>query len=117
MVRISSKSGPRSSLRGPLDFRSRGLGRHGNRQLNAAIHRIAVVQISKNGLSKTYYQRRLAEGDSPQRALRSLKHRLARAVFAWLPGRAPASDGPSKTCSTLPRNAMGVAANTEVTVG
>lgn len=93
------------------------LGRHGNRQLNAAIHRIAVVQISKHGLGKTYYQRRLAEGDSTQQALPSLKRRLARVVFARLHGRAPASDGPSKTSSTLPRNAMGVAADTEVTVG
>ena len=55
--------------------------RHGNRQLNTAVHRIAMVQITHDGPGRTYFHRRLNEGDSRQRALRSLKRRLARVVF------------------------------------
>lgn len=58
--------------------------RSGNRQLNAALHRIAVTQIRLEGLGQTYYRHRLAHGDSPTEALRCLKRRLARVVFGHL---------------------------------
>lgn len=56
------------------------LARGGNRQLNAALHRIAVTQIRLDGLGRAYYQRRRASGDSTMEALRALKRRLARIV-------------------------------------
>ena len=58
--------------------------RSGNRQLNAALHRIAVTQIRLDGLGSTYYRKRLASGDSRTEALRCLKRRLARVVFNHL---------------------------------
>ena len=58
--------------------------RSGNRQLNAALHRIAVTQIRLDGLGQAYYRHRLAEGDSTPEALRCLKRRLARVVFSHL---------------------------------
>ena len=58
--------------------------RSGNRQLNAALHRIAVTQIRLDGLGRTYYRKRLAAGDSSTEALRCLKRRLARVVFHHL---------------------------------
>jgi transposase len=58
--------------------------RSGNRQLNAALHRIAVTQIRLDGLGQAYYRKRLAEGDSTPEALRCLKRRLARVVFHLL---------------------------------
>ncbi|BBX65873.1 hypothetical protein MSAS_52590 [Mycobacterium saskatchewanense] len=58
--------------------------RSGNRQLNAALHRIAVTQIRLDGLGQTYYRHRLAQGDSAPEALRCLKRRLARVVFRHL---------------------------------
>ena len=58
--------------------------RSGNRQLNAALHRIAVTQIRLNGLGQTYYRRRLAAGDSNPEALRCLTRRLSRVVFSHL---------------------------------
>jgi transposase len=58
--------------------------RSGNRQLNAALHRIAVTQIRLDGLGQTYYRHRLAAGDSNPEALRCLKRRLARVVFGHL---------------------------------
>jgi transposase len=58
--------------------------RTGNRQLNAALHRIAVTQIRLRGEGRAYYEKRLATGDSNPEALRCLKRRLARVVFNTL---------------------------------
>jgi transposase len=60
------------------------LARGGNRQLNAALHRIAVTQIRLNGPGRVYYQRRRGQGDTAMEALRALKRRLARVVFTLL---------------------------------
>jgi transposase len=60
------------------------LTRSGNRQLNAAIHRIAVTQIRLDGLGKAYYEKKKAEGMSTPEALRCLKRRLVRIVFNTL---------------------------------
>ncbi len=60
------------------------LSRGGNRQLNAALHRIAVTQIRLDGLGRTYYLRRRSQGDTTMEALRALKRRLARTVFNLL---------------------------------
>ena len=58
------------------------MSRTGNRQLNAALHRIAVTQTRLDGgLGRSYYQKRLDNGDSTIEALRCLKRRLARIVF------------------------------------
>ncbi len=58
--------------------------RSGNRQLNAALHRIAITQIRLEGLGQTYYRHRLAAGNSNPEALRCLKRRLARVVYHHL---------------------------------
>jgi transposase len=59
--------------------------RSGNRQLNAALHRIAVTQIRlTDSLGQTYYAKKKAEGMSNREALRCLKRRLARIVFHHL---------------------------------
>lgn len=64
------------------------LARGGNRQLNAALHRIAVTQLRLPGAGRDYYHRRRANGDTTMEALRALKRRLARVVFTLLrPGR------------------------------
>jgi transposase len=60
------------------------LARGGNRQLNAALHRIAVTQIRLDGPGRDYYQRRLELNNTKMEALRALKRRLARAVFTRL---------------------------------
>jgi transposase len=58
--------------------------RSGNRQLNAALHRIAVTQIRLQGAGQIYYRHRQGRGDSNPEALRCLKRRLARVVFGHL---------------------------------
>ena len=60
------------------------LTRSGNRQLNAAIHRIAITQIRLDGLGKAYYARKKSEGMSTPEALRCLKRRLSRVVYNHL---------------------------------
>lgn len=60
------------------------LTRSGNRQLNAAVHRIAVTQIRLDSPGKQYYEKKRAEGMSTPEALRCLKRRLARTVFNHL---------------------------------
>jgi transposase len=60
------------------------LARGGNRQLNAALHRIAVTQARLEGPGRTYYQHRLGMNDTKMEALRALKRRLARVVFTQL---------------------------------
>jgi transposase len=58
--------------------------RSGNRQINAALHRIAVTQIRLNGPGHTYYRKKLDAGASTSEALRCLKRRLARVVYHHL---------------------------------
>jgi transposase len=58
--------------------------RGGNRQLNSALHQIAVVQIRLDCPGRTYFRRRIDEGDSGRIALRCVKRRVCRAVFQRL---------------------------------
>jgi transposase len=60
------------------------LSRGGNRQLNAAIHRVAITQLRLVGPGQAYYQRRRAQGDGTAEAIRALKRRIARAVYQQL---------------------------------
>lgn len=61
------------------------LSRSGNRQLNAAIHRIALTQIRMpDNPGHTYYQRLIAEGKTKPAARRCLKRRIARRIYRAL---------------------------------
>lgn len=63
----------------------------GNRQLNTALHRIAITQLQRPSPGRAYYQKRLAAGDSKTEALRCLKRRLARVVYQTLKNHPPTS--------------------------
>ena len=60
------------------------LDRGGNRQLNCALHRIAVTQGRVHPPAKAYLERKQAEGKSRREALRCLKRQLARTVYTTL---------------------------------
>ena len=60
------------------------VSRAGNRQLNAALHRIAITQLRCHQPAKAYYAKRLAAGDTRTEAIRRLKRRLARTIFNTL---------------------------------
>jgi transposase len=56
--------------------------RSGNRQINCAIHRIAITQLRlPDSLGRAYYDKKLDEGKTKTEALRCLKRRIARTVF------------------------------------
>jgi transposase len=73
----------------PLPVWSAGRKRHrlsrtGNRQLNCAIHRIAITQIRCHPGAQAYLKRRMSAGDSKTEALRALKRRLSDIIYRQL---------------------------------
>ena len=60
------------------------LNRSGNRQLNCAIHRIAVTQARTYSPARDYVARKQAEGKTRREALRCLKRHLARVIYRTL---------------------------------
>ena len=60
------------------------LDRGGNRQLNAALYRIAITQARYHPAARAYLERKKAEGKSRREAIRCLKRLLARVVFNTL---------------------------------
>jgi transposase len=72
---IEASSGPRVRHR---------LNPRGNRQLNHALHLVAVTQIARDTPGRAYYERKLAEGKTSKEALRSLKRRISDAIWRQL---------------------------------
>jgi transposase len=66
------------------DVRRHRLNRGGNRQLNTALHLIAVCQIRDPSPGQVYYQHKLAQAKTPEEARRSLKRHLANVVYSHL---------------------------------
>ncbi len=60
------------------------LNRGGNRQTNAAIHRIAITQIRIHPDAQTFITRRLEGGSTKQDPLRLLKRKLTNVVYRTL---------------------------------
>jgi transposase len=80
---IPASSGRRDRVR---------LNRGGDRQLNCALHRIAVTRARVDPATRAYLQRKQAEGKTRREALRCLKRHLARRIWKLLqatphPGR------------------------------
>jgi transposase len=73
----------------PLEASSGRTQRHrldhgGNRQLNAALYRIAITQARCYAPARDYLERKRAEGKGRREALRCLKRLLVRVVFNTL---------------------------------
>ena len=73
----------------PLDASSGKHQRHrldrgGNRQLNCALHRIAITQGRVHAPARAYLERKQNEGKSRREAIRCLKRQLARTVYTTL---------------------------------
>ena len=60
------------------------LDRGGNRQINAAIHRVAVTRARCHPETRDYIARKLTEGKTHRDAIRSLKRHLARRIWHLL---------------------------------
>ncbi len=73
----------------PLDASSGKHQRHrldrgGNRQLNCALHRIAITQGRVHPPARAYLERKQSEGKSRREAIRCLKRQLARTIYNTL---------------------------------
>ena len=66
------------------------LDRGGNRQINAAIHRIAVTRARCHPETRYYIDRKRSEGKTTREAIRCLKRHLARRIWRLLQPPTPA---------------------------
>lgn len=66
------------------DRRVHRLSRRGNRRLNAAIHMVALSQMSHDSPGRAYVQRRMAEGKTRREAMRALKRQLTNVIYRHL---------------------------------
>lgn len=73
------------------------LNRGGNRQLNCAIHRIAVTQKRMHTPAQEFLDRKMTAGKTKTEALRSLKRQLSNVVYRTL--REDQRDRLGKTCA------------------
>ena len=60
------------------------LNPRGNRQLNWALHVIAISQLRYPGEGRDYYDRKIAEGKTSKEAIRSLKRRISDRLYRHL---------------------------------
>ena len=85
------------------------LDRGGNRQLNCALHRLAVNKGKWDPDTAAYLARKQAEGKSRKEALRCLKRHLARRVWKLLlaapPAAAPLAAAPTASSTTIATSA------------
>jgi len=70
------------------------LNRSGNRQANNALWRIAMVRMTTDEETKTYFARRTAQGKTKRDVTRCLKRHIAREVFLLLQNPAYEEVGP-----------------------
>jgi transposase len=68
------------------------LDRGGNRQINAAIHRMAVTRARCDAETQNYIARKNTEGKTQRDAMRCLKRHLTRRVWQLLRAPTPASN-------------------------
>ncbi|MCK9904970.1 transposase [Parafrankia colletiae] len=61
------------------------LNRGGDRQANAALHRIVITRLRYDPRTRAYQQRRLTEGKTPREIVRCLKRYVAREIYHALP--------------------------------
>jgi transposase len=70
------------------------LDRGGNRQINAAIHRIAITRARCHPETRDYLARKRAQGKTTREAIRCLKRHLARRIWQLLQATNPTPNQP-----------------------
>jgi transposase len=70
------------------------LDRGGNRQINTAIHRVAVTRLRCHPETRAYIERKRSEGKSTKDAIRCLKRHLARRIWHLLQAAPPGPGHP-----------------------
>jgi transposase len=67
------------------------LNPRGNRQLNWALHVIAISQLRSGTAGRVYFDRRVAEGKTTKETIRSLKRQISNTVYRHLAADARAA--------------------------
>jgi transposase len=67
------------------------LNRGGDRQANAALHRIAITRLRCDPRTRDYVDRRVQEGKTRREAIRCLKRYIAREIYNLIRPATPAS--------------------------
>ncbi|MEU9718085.1 transposase, partial [Streptomyces sp. NPDC047976] len=70
----------------------RRLNRGGDRQANAALYRIVLSRLRWDDRTRSYLQRRLAEGKTRREVIRCLKRYVAREIYRFLVPANPPAD-------------------------
>ena len=78
------------------------LNRAGNRQLNAALHVIALTQARIHAPARDYLARRRAQGKTPKEGLRALKRHLARHIYRLFTTIHANENRPAQAVDTAP---------------
>ncbi len=96
MRRLEAHSPARADGTAPIDASSgehvrHRLSRVGNRQINRALHIMAVVQLRNPTEGRAYYNRKVAAGKTPMEAMRALKRRLSDIVYHQMAADAAAT--------------------------
>jgi transposase len=73
------------------------LDRGGNRQINAAIHRVAVTRARCHPETIEFLARKKTEGKTHREAVRSLKRHLARRIWQLLRANSSSRGGPLRS--------------------
>src|SRR5512133_1382887 len=86
----------------PIPVRSGNTNRHrldrgGNRQINTAIHRVAITRLRCHPETKAYVARKRAEGKTSTEAIRCLKRHLTRRIWHLLQPPPPVQDNSPNT--------------------
>jgi transposase len=71
------------------------LDRGGNRQINAALHRVAVTRARCHPQTQTHLDRKRQEAKSTRQAIRRLKRHLARRIWHLLQPPSPSEISPN----------------------
>jgi transposase len=69
------------------------LDRGGNRQINTAVHRVAVTRLRCHPETRAYIARKRSEGKTTTEAIRCLKRHLTRRIWHLLVEAAPPGQG------------------------
>ena len=80
--------------------RRQRLDQGGNRQINAALHRVIITRVRCHAPTRDYIKRRRSEGKSTREAIRCLKRYLARRVWHLLQPAGPIPDHAINTSSS-----------------
>jgi len=92
----------------PIEVSSGGrvahrLSRRGNRQINHAIHMVAICQIRQtHSEGRAYFERKVGEGTTKKEAIRSLKRQISKTRSDRGPGRTSGNDSSSSVAGSAP---------------